>query len=266
MPGRSYRKSERTVVACCYNGAFPRAAIPVGSAEPQVRGHPADEGSRLPPRPFGSFLEDPLLSGMLAAKQTKEAHAAIQGQLMDKLRAEAAVAKEKGEELQAARSLLGPKLPTLKADLLRLAALLRVTVVPRRSKRSSRRFAGWWAHCGARRRRHLHRSSFGAPVLPVPARELRQDALARLGRWLPNQAPSLLRPSCWRPAQVNQMMESRDQSMQTMLAQALQHMMTMVPQPANNPLTGDGPLSPESDMGFQTVEQQVEDLQDQEEL
>ena len=65
---------------------------------------------------------------------------------------------------------------------------------------------------------------------------------------------------------MNQMMESRDQRMQTMLAQALQHMMTMVPEPANNPLTGDGPLSPDSDMGFQTVEQQLEDLQDQEEL
>ena len=48
-----------------------------------------------------------------------------------------------------------------------------------------------------------------------------------------------------------------------MLAQALQHMMTVVPQPANNPLTRDGPLSPDSDMGFQAVEQQL-DLQDQE--
>ena len=42
------------------------------------------------------------------------------------------VAKERGEELQAARSLLGPKggLPTLKADLLRLATLLHVDVGP----------------------------------------------------------------------------------------------------------------------------------------
>ena len=41
-----------------------------------------------------------------------------------------------------------------------------------------------------------------------------------------------------------------------MLSQALQHMMQMMAQPQHT-LTGDGPLSPDSDMGFQTVEQQL---------
>ena len=125
-----------------------------------------------------------------------------------KLRAEAAVAKEKGEELQAASSLLGPKggLPTLKrrTSFAQLPCYMWRSVVPRRSKRSSTRFARWWAHCGGTA------SSSGAPpvatpVLPVPAREPPQVhrtildySLARLGRWLPNQAPSPLRPSCWR--------------------------------------------------------------------
>ena len=158
--------------------------------------------------PDNPVPEDSLLSGMLAAKQTKGARAAIQGQLMDKLRAEAAVAKEKGEELQAASSLLGPKggLPTLKrrTSFAQLPCYMWRSVVPRRSKRSSTRFARWWAHCGGTA------SSSGAPpvatpVLPVPAREPPQVhrtildySLARLGRWLPNQAPSPLRPSCWR--------------------------------------------------------------------
>ena len=77
-----------------------------------------------------AFLEDPMLEGMLAARYTKGVRAAINGQLVDKLKAEAAERKDKSERLQAARSLLGPKggLPTLKQDLLRLATLLHVEV------------------------------------------------------------------------------------------------------------------------------------------
>ena len=77
-----------------------------------------------------AFLEDPALSGMLAARSTKGVKAAIHNQLVQKLKEEAAVKKAKGEELKAARKLLGPRggLPTLKEDLLRLATLLHVEV------------------------------------------------------------------------------------------------------------------------------------------
>ena len=72
-----------------------------------------------------AFLEDLMLTGMLAARpqhvrQARIRHAA--------LKEEAAKAMKDSERLRAARTLIGPKggLPSLKSDLVRLATLLHV--------------------------------------------------------------------------------------------------------------------------------------------
>ena len=74
-----------------------------------------------------AFVEDPVLIGMLAARRpagrTQQLKAAA-------LREEAEAAAKEGDRLKVARSLLGPRggLPTLKGDLIKLAALLHVEV------------------------------------------------------------------------------------------------------------------------------------------
>ena len=72
-----------------------------------------------------AFLEDPIVTGMLAAKPQP----GRQGRLkLAAMKEEAAQEAEKGNREQVARSLLGPRggLPTLKGDLVKLAALLHV--------------------------------------------------------------------------------------------------------------------------------------------
>ena len=209
------------------------AFLRVGGAEQQFEDRMMKEAGYLRDR-LGtklSFLEDPLLSGMLAAKQTKGVHAAIQGQLMDKLRAEGGGAS--GSQGRVADTQGGPPSP--------IAALLHVQV-------------SGTGHGGTD-------TYVATPVLPVPAREPRQDDSRLLARTAGPMAsgPGFEPSSAELLVQVNQMMESSANHAGAGPA------MTMVPQPANNPLTGDGPLSRDSHMGFQTAEQQL-DLQDQEEL
>ena len=109
-------------------------------------------------------------------------------------------------------------------------------------------------------------SSLGTPAassadLPVPRREPERQE-----QRLPQQA--LLTEEGQRTAgpmepvgptqaeilqQVSAMMEVRDQRLEAMLSQTLQHFMVMAGQ--NTALSdGEGGLSPDSDMGFRTVE------------
>ena len=76
-----------------------------------------------------SFLEDNVMvMGMKAARSAKGMKAKIRHQAMLEGKQEASKEKEAGRQQQAARELIGPRggLPTLRADLLRLAALLNV--------------------------------------------------------------------------------------------------------------------------------------------
>jgi hypothetical protein len=77
-----------------------------------------------------TFLEDPLLMGMMAARQVKGAAAAMRKAALQEAQAQAKKTEERGQKTEAIRQLIGPKggLPTLKADLLRLAALLHIIV------------------------------------------------------------------------------------------------------------------------------------------
>eukprot|EP00439_Symbiodinium_sp_Y106_P055911 s2181_g7.t2 len=224
-----------------------------------------------------AFLEDPMLPGMLAARYTKGVKAAIQSQMVDRLRKEAAEKKAKGEELMAARSLLGPKggLPSLKQDLLRLAVLLHVEV---QSNDTVDKLKA--------RLRPMVDTLRGIPLsgtavtttaatssrTPLPVASGSTAAPQGLGPGAQGDSPGQAQPRALPElrsagpmatnsvdnaallSQVQGMLEAPDQRMTTMLAQAMQHVMTMTQQPAD----GEPPLSPpDSDMGFQTVDQDL---------
>lgn len=73
-----------------------------------------------------AFLEDPLLDGMLAAKAGKGVAQAVRKEAYAEAQREAQVLSAQDRLKDAARELLGPKggLPSLKKDLIRLAAFL----------------------------------------------------------------------------------------------------------------------------------------------
>lgn len=227
-----------------------------------------------------AFMEDPMLPGMLAARYTKGVKAAIQNQLVDRLRREAEEQRAKGKELESARSLLGPKggLPTLKADLLRLAVLLHVevqtgdTVDKLKAKLRPTVEALKVLPQPATRGTAAASSSAAPPPittaraeLPGGAGEVREDSPERPApRALPDvrtAGPMAMDPQREEALlqQMQTMIEARDQRMEGMLAQAMQHMMTMQQQLLlQQEQAGDGTLSPpDSDLGFRRVDEDM---------
>ncbi len=73
-----------------------------------------------------AFMEDPLLEGMLAAKSAKGTAALLKKEAFAEAQRQARVLASQDKLQSAARELLGPKggLPTLKKDLIKLAAYL----------------------------------------------------------------------------------------------------------------------------------------------
>ena len=77
-----------------------------------------------------SFLEDPMLLGMLAACGSKGTASRVRQEAIEEAKKSTEKAMKEGHQAEAVRSLIGPSggLPTLKADLLKLAALVNVKV------------------------------------------------------------------------------------------------------------------------------------------
>ena len=77
-----------------------------------------------------AFLEDPLLAVMLAAKGVRGISSRVKAQAQIEAKENAKKLEAEGKQLEAARALLGPRggLPTLRRDLLQLAALVHVEV------------------------------------------------------------------------------------------------------------------------------------------
>ncbi|CAE7718191.1 pgsA [Symbiodinium sp. CCMP2592] len=203
-----------------------------------------------------AFLEDPMLEGMLAARSSKGVKAAIHNQLVKKLKEEAAAKAAQGEEMTAARQLLGPRggLPTLKEDLLRLATLLRVEVASNDTVDKLK----------AKLRPMVETmKGLPRPVPEPPSSSTDRPAVpaARQVRYLENEEmiPAVAHTKTAGPMEVkgnentevlhevHRMLERQDQKMEALLSQAMQHMMMMM----GNANPGDGGLSPDSDMGFQ---------------
>ena len=77
-----------------------------------------------------AFVEDPLLAGMMAARQFKGLTSKLHSEALQEARETATKAKKAGKTVEAVRELIGPRggLPHLKGDLIKLAALLNVTL------------------------------------------------------------------------------------------------------------------------------------------
>ncbi|CAK9055392.1 Uncharacterized protein SCF082_LOCUS29961 [Durusdinium trenchii] len=77
-----------------------------------------------------AFMEDNMLQGMLAARASKGLTAQLKRDAIQEAQLEAEAATKRGEKHDMVRSLIGPKggLPTLKADLVKLASLLNIPV------------------------------------------------------------------------------------------------------------------------------------------
>ncbi|CAK9113846.1 Uncharacterized protein (Fragment) [Durusdinium trenchii] len=77
-----------------------------------------------------AFLEDPILMGMLAAKSAKGLTARVKKESIAEAVEKAHQSQMQGTADQEARAMIGPRggLPTLRSDLLRLAALLHVHI------------------------------------------------------------------------------------------------------------------------------------------
>lgn len=80
-----------------------------------------------------AFLEDSLLSGFLAIKANKGQKDNLKAQAFAEAKVQAQKVAASGQREEAARALIGPRggLPSLRSDLIKLAALLQVDVEPR---------------------------------------------------------------------------------------------------------------------------------------
>ena len=77
------------------------------------------------------FMEDSILSGLMAAKASRGISMKLKTAALQKARAAVEKEKKQGHQAQVPRDLIGPRggLPTLKADLIKLALLCDVTVL-----------------------------------------------------------------------------------------------------------------------------------------
>ena len=77
-----------------------------------------------------AFVEDRLLQGMMVGRSVKGMNQQLKREAIKEAQAEAVEMTKKGEQLEAVRSLIGPcgGLPSLKADLVKLAALFNIPV------------------------------------------------------------------------------------------------------------------------------------------
>ncbi|CAE6915744.1 RE2 [Symbiodinium sp. CCMP2592] len=209
------------------------------------------------------LLKDPMLDGMLAARHTKGVRAAIHGQLVEKLKKEAAEKKTREEQLTAARALLGPKggLPTLKQDLIRLATLLHVEVSAQdtveklknklRPTLDALKGIPLQAAPPTTSTTTPAASSAGLPQPPgAPQGHLHLEIGPRTAG--PMEPPAVNQADLLQ--QVSSMMEARldarDHRLESLLHQTMQHVMAMA-NSGSQPSDGAGGLSPDSDMGFQ---------------
>ena len=95
---------------------------------------PEPLGASQVPRSGGMevwFMEDSILSGLMAVKASRGISMKLKTAALQEARAAVEKEKKQGHQAQAARELIGPRggLPTLKADLIKLALLCDVTVL-----------------------------------------------------------------------------------------------------------------------------------------
>lgn len=185
-----------------------------------------------------SFLEDPVLAGMMLAKGAKGLRTTLRHEAIKEAKSEALAAQKAGKQEEQARELIGPRggLPTLKKDLLRLAALLNLeldgkeTVDQLRAKCKPAvdliKHGGGFSKKGASSAKSSE-DSFVAPATPKPLRDQ--------GPQTPQPSPLLSTSSRTEGSvtleQVQVLMAEQGQQFQNMMSQVMTHMMTMAGQP-----------------------------------
>ena len=171
-----------------------------------------------------TFLEDPLLQGMLAARQTKGAVNALKKAAVEEAQRQAASAEQEGKRMEALRTLIGPKggLPSLKADLFRLAALLHIKVD------ASMKVDDLKSLC----KPIVNDLKFDAPKPKASSgsSSSRSAAIPQANSWKPDPPPDARHAYM---QEIQTLLTNQDQKVQTMMNQVMQHVMSM--QPTHHP-------------------------------
>lgn len=177
-----------------------------------------------------AFVEDNLLQGMLAARSGKGIKQQLKKEAMKEAQAAAAEATQKGEQVEAVRSLIGPRggLPSLKSDLLKLAALLMIPVDTKMTneelKNACRPIVAELLAKGPTKAKtsssSTSRSSTDHP--PMTKAPSAVGAYQKAGFPTPSKAPE---PGI-SASEVQQLLAQQEQRFQSMLNGVFQHMMT----------------------------------------
>ena len=184
-----------------------------------------------------SFLEDPVLTGMMLAKSAKGLRTTIRNEAVKEAKAAASAAQKAGNREELARELIGPRggLPTLKKDLLRLAAFLEVELTGKETvdqlKAKVKPAVDLIKYgSGPRKSASSAKSSeesFEVPTTPKALRDRQPQT--------PQQSPGLSTSS--KPEegvtmeQVQVLMAEQGRQFQDMMSQVMTHMMNIASQP-----------------------------------
>ncbi|CAK9110913.1 unnamed protein product [Durusdinium trenchii] len=177
-----------------------------------------------------AFVEDPLLAGFLAARSQKGQLARLKAAALEE--AKAKVAKETAEMDREilARQLLGPRggLPTLRADLVRLALLLNLTPSPKETVPQLQARIRPLVEI-LKSKPAVKQSDVGQKIPADPPRLSTPSSWSAVSSMSPPRAPELRQQDgCPFPQElhqmelrVQQMMEAQDSRFQDMLKQVL---------------------------------------------
>ncbi len=160
-----------------------------------------------------AFVEDPMMEGMLLARSTKGSAIRLKQQVLQDAQKEAKKAEENGEREEMVRQLLGPLggLPSLRGDLIKLAALLHIQVDAKVTVEQLK----------AKIRPMVHTLKGGDSP---KAQGTTMPSQASPGRTkTPKSTPSS--PEVGQVALMRQMMEQQDARFKSILDQALQRVM-----------------------------------------
>lgn len=213
-----------------------------------------------------SFLEDPMLIGMMAARQMKGAASNLRREAVKEAKAAAKQLESEGRQAEAVRSLIGPKggLPTLKGDLVKLASLLHIEVHEKMTVEQLK----------VRCREVIRTMKFNPKAAAAPDstsgsslqsfkeighREEPPTTPTRMTRPMTSQSssPGTLGTPGVDLEEVRGLLAKQDQKFQSMLNQVLQHVMQMqTPGYQMQPQMTMGPLAMEGVQAASEVEKE----------
>ncbi|CAK8990756.1 unnamed protein product [Durusdinium trenchii] len=170
-----------------------------------------------------AFVEDSLLQGMLAARANKGITTQLKKEAFQEAQIKAAAMKSQEDQEAAVRQLIGPKggLPSLKADLIRLAALLNVTLDSKMTNEQIKAACRPMIAELMAKPKPSSSSSKSSTDPAIPASQAKAK---------PTSAPQVMEaprrfdgPQMISVQDVHELLAAQDQKFQTMLNQVMQH-------------------------------------------